>query len=146
MIPPCADKGEVHGGLIDLNEIPIHGDLRLSKRTLPSLPPDYVQVSDSLGYRRGALRQYRGPHNIHVLEYPDEWSFHRDHVDPRADPMGHLIEDAPEIVLSVAAALLAGAAEYAKTSSLSRGIAAGGVAAVLTWGFLSILEEAAKIG
>lgn len=57
-----------------------------------------------LGDPDGACRQYRCNPNIHMLEYPSEYKTHRDRVDPRKDPSGHLICDSPETL----AALIAG--------------------------------------
>jgi len=57
-----------------------------------------------LGDPDGAYRQYRCDPNIHMLEYPNEYKAHKDRVDPRKDPLGHLIHDSPETL----AALIAG--------------------------------------
>lgn len=51
-----------------------------------------------LGEPKGSLRQYRGIHGSHILEYEKEWILHRDKVDPRLDPIGHLVNDAPHII------------------------------------------------
>jgi hypothetical protein len=65
------------------------------------LGPEYRE--SDLGYSEGAIRQFRGPRNEHVLEYPDHYKGHRDHTDPHTDPLGHCIRDAPEISLSIVA-------------------------------------------
>jgi len=52
-----------------------------------------------LGEPKGSLRQYRGTHGSHVLEYEKEWILHRDKVDPRLDPIGHLVNDAPQVLV-----------------------------------------------
>jgi hypothetical protein len=52
-----------------------------------------------LGEPKGALKQFRGPHGIHILEYEKEWVLHRDRVDPRINPVGHLVKDAPHILV-----------------------------------------------
>ena len=45
-----------------------------------------------LGDKKGALKQYRKG-NLHIREYADKFTVHTDKVDPRTDPMGHLIHD-----------------------------------------------------
>ena len=49
-----------------------------------------------LGDKKGALKQYRKG-NLHIREYKDKFTVHTDKVDPRTDPMGHLIHDAQEV-------------------------------------------------
>jgi len=61
-----------------------------------------------LGYPKGALRQYR-KENLHIREYADKFLVHEDRVDPRADPLGHLIYDAPEVLAGIAGAILGAA-------------------------------------
>jgi hypothetical protein len=82
--------------------IPIHKDIMIPKRILPRLPAEFELTT--LGYpKEGAVAQYRGPDAIHVHEYRDHWSFHRDYGDPRTleGLLAHLLFDAPEIPLSV---------------------------------------------
>jgi hypothetical protein len=57
-----------------------------------------------LGARRGAIRQYRYK-NLHVREYRDHYSVHSDRIDPRLDPLGHLLVDAPEYLIPLAIAI-----------------------------------------
>ncbi len=56
-----------------------------------------------IGQKNGALRQYRYG-NLHIREYDDKYLVHVDKVDPRKDPIGHLVLDAPEVLLGVASA------------------------------------------
>ena len=58
-----------------------------------------------LGKRNGARRQYRYG-NLHIREYDDRFLVHTDRVDPRKDPMGHLVCDAPEVLAGLACAAL----------------------------------------
>lgn len=51
-----------------------------------------------LGSRKNAKKQYRYG-NLHIREYNDYYSLHMDSVDPREDPIGHLIKDAPEEII-----------------------------------------------
>ena len=51
-----------------------------------------------LGSRNNAKKQYRY-RNLHIREYNDYYSLHMDRADPRQDPIGHLIKDAPEEIV-----------------------------------------------
>ena len=62
-----------------------------------------------LGDKKGALKQYRNG-NLHIREYADKFTVHTDKVDPRTDPMGHLIHDAQEVLIGLAGAAISGAA------------------------------------
>jgi hypothetical protein len=61
----------------------------------------------SLGERRGAKKQYRYG-NLHIREYDDKYLLHFDSVDPRKDPLGHLVRDSPETLLGIASAIYFG--------------------------------------
>ena len=96
---------------MERSNIPIHEDIRISRRALPRLPSEFKITK--LGYaREGALAQYRGPNAIHVHEYPKYWLFHRDHGDPRTfrGVLAHLLFDAPEIPLSILTGSVSGIA------------------------------------
>jgi len=80
-----------------LKRLPFYIETKISKSVVSKLPECYQQTL--LGEPKGESRQYRGPHGSHVLEYEKDWVFHRDKVDPRFDPVGHLITDAPHIIL-----------------------------------------------
>ena len=43
-----------------------------------------------LGDKKGAIRQYRKG-NLHIREYELKFTVHSDRVDPRKDPLGHLL-------------------------------------------------------
>ena len=60
-----------------------------------------------LGQKNGAYKQYRYG-NLHIREYDDKFLVHTDKVDPRKDPIGHLIHDAPEVLIGLAFAVLGG--------------------------------------
>ncbi len=60
-----------------------------------------------LGQKNGAKNQYRYG-NLHIREYDDKYLIHMDKVDPRKDPLGHLIHDAPEILVGVASGIITG--------------------------------------
>jgi len=61
----------------------------------------------SLGQKNGAHKQYRYG-NLHIREYDDKFLVHTDKVDPRENPLGHLIHDAPEVLIGLAFSALGG--------------------------------------
>ena len=60
-----------------------------------------------LGQKNGADKQYRYG-NLHIREYPDKFLVHNDKVDPRKDPIGHLVYDAPEVLIGITCAIFGG--------------------------------------
>ena len=60
-----------------------------------------------LGQKNGAYKQYRYG-NLHIREYSDKFLVHTDRIDPRKDPLGHLVQDAPEILIGLACGLVTG--------------------------------------
>ena len=46
--------------------------------------------------------------NLHIREYGDKFLVHNDKIDPRKDPMGHLVYDAPEVLIGIACAIFGG--------------------------------------
>jgi len=60
-----------------------------------------------LGQKNGAYKQYRYGH-LHIREYDDKFLVHSDKIDPRKDPIGHLIHDAPEVLIGLAFAVFGG--------------------------------------
>ena len=60
-----------------------------------------------LGQKNGAHKQYRYG-NLHIREYDDKFLVHNDKIDPRKDPIGHLVYDAPEVLVGLACAIFGG--------------------------------------
>ena len=60
-----------------------------------------------LGQKNGADKQYRYG-NLHIREYGDKFLVHTDRIDPRKDPIGHLVYDAPEVLIGLACAVFGG--------------------------------------
>ena len=60
-----------------------------------------------LGQKNGAKKQYRYG-NLHIREYDDKFLVHNDKIDPRKDPIGHLVYDAPEVLVGLACAIFGG--------------------------------------
>ena len=89
----------------------------------------------SLGQKNGAKKQYRYG-NLHIREYDDKFLAHMDKVDPRINPMGHLVSDAPEILIGLASAVIGGGkvASYLKKNNKSSIVP--GVIASLVFGYL----------
>jgi hypothetical protein len=67
------------------------GSIIVPKSVRPII--DYKETS--LGNKKGAKRQFRYA-NLHIREYDDYYTVHRDKIDPRKDSLGHLSVDAPE--------------------------------------------------
>jgi hypothetical protein len=61
-----------------------------------------------LGQKNDANKQYRYG-NLHIREYDDKFLVHMDKIDPRKDPLAHLVLDAPEILVGIASAAIGGA-------------------------------------
>ena len=66
---------------------------------------DYDQTH--LGDKKGARRQFRSG-NLHIREYDNHYTVHRDKIDPRMDPLAHLLMDAPEYLTAVLSAVSVG--------------------------------------
>ncbi len=88
-----------------------------------------------LGQKNGATKQYRYG-NLHIREYEDKFLVHTDKVDPRKNVLGHLVSDAPEILIGLASAVIGGGkvASYMKKNNKSSVLP--GVIASLVFGYL----------
>lgn len=79
---------------------------------------EIAHPSRSLGFREAfgepdmQLRDFRktinGSECLHVQEYNTHYAVHKDKVDPGLSPIGHLISDAPEIPIAIAATIITG--------------------------------------
>lgn len=91
-----------------------------------------------LGQKNGAKKQYRYG-NLHIREYEDKFLVHVDKIDPRLDPLGHLIYDAPEVLVGLTCAIFGGSLigksifnkNKSKKSSISSGIISSLIAGYL---------------
>ncbi|MXX21388.1 MAG: hypothetical protein F4Y82_03620 [Cenarchaeum sp. SB0665_bin_23] len=107
-------------------------NIRLPKYTKEVFPEWFEETW--LGHLNGAQRQYRYG-RMHILEYEDYLDVHIDMVDPRSNPVGHVIRDAPEVIVGVACGALGGLYMGRKTyrhtnskmASVVLGLAVGGV-------------------
>ena len=60
-----------------------------------------------LGQKNGAQKQYRYG-NLHIREYDNKFLVHTDKIDPRVNPIGHLVYDAPEVLIGIACGIFTG--------------------------------------
>ena len=101
-------------------------------KELREFMPDKAELT-KLGQKNGANKQYRFG-NLHIREYDDRFLVHTDKVDPRRDPLGHLIHDAPEVLVGLACAAFGGpkvASSLFKNSKKNNSILSGLVASIL---------------
>ncbi len=81
-----------------------------------------------LGNEKGAKKQYRYG-KLHIREYDEKYLVHMDKIDPREDPIGHLIYDAPEYLIGLECAIygniLSNAVSFFKRDSKKDAIAKG---------------------
>ena len=77
-----------------------------------------------LGQKNGALKQYRYG-NLHIREYDDKFLIHNDKIDPRKDPLGHLVVDAPEVLVGLACAIFGGTQSTKKFQNKKSALASG---------------------
>ena len=69
-----------------------------------------------LGQKNGAEKQYRYG-NLHIREYNDKFLVHTDKIDPRVNPIGHLVYDAPEVLIGIACGIFTGVNTARKISN-----------------------------
>ena len=108
------------------------GSIIVPKSVRPTI--DYEVTH--LGNKKGARQQFRHK-NLHIRDYGDYYTIHIDNIDPRKDPLGHLLIDAPEFLIGIMSAVsigkLVGSAigkskrteDDKKETQLSNGITAG---------------------
>jgi len=101
-------------------------------KELREFMPDKAELT-KLGQKNGANKQYRFG-NLHIREYDDRFLVHTDKVDPRRDPLGHLIYDAPEVRIGLACDAFGGskvASSLFKNSNKNNSLLSGLVASIL---------------
>ena len=94
-------------------------EISISKEVLPSLE-EYGFAETLLGDAKGSVRQYRNSSGLHVREYHDKFVVHEDKVDPRVDPIGHLIRVSPETLFALGSAFHLSRAETGVSSKSRR--------------------------
>ena len=88
-----------------------------------------------LGQKNGANKQYRYG-NLHIREYDDKFLVHTDRIDPRKDPLGHLVHDAPEVLIGLACAIFGGT-QVAKKFQNKKSTISSGLISSLISGYLA---------
>jgi hypothetical protein len=89
----------------------------------------------SLGQKNGAKKQYRYG-NLHIREYEDKFLVHTDKVDPRKNSLGHLVSDAPEVLVGLASAVIGGDKVVSYMKKNNKSSVVPGVIASLVFGYL----------
>jgi len=94
------------------------GNIVVPKSVRPII--DYEETN--LGTPKGSIKQYRYG-NLHIREYETHYTVHSDKIDPRKDPVGHLLVDAPECLLGLTSAISIGqkAGSYVYKSKMIHG-------------------------
>jgi len=96
-----------------------------------------------LGESRGAIRQYRGPDNLHLREYNDGWKLHQDYGDPRT--LGgfiiHIFLDAPEVGIALLNATGVFKEVYEDTQSIWSAIGEAIKTGIITYLGVRLLKE-----
>ena len=80
-----------------------NGDIIVPKAVRPII--DYHETY--LGDKKRSKRQFRYG-NLHIREYDDVYTIHVDKIDPRKDPLAHLLLDAPEYLIGILSAVSVG--------------------------------------
>ncbi len=72
--------------------------LTVSKSVVDEVPDEFTRTRLA-AVREDAVASYRDGRrrdSVHVVEYPDRWELHIDRFNPRYEPVGHVLVDAPE--------------------------------------------------
>lgn len=132
------------------------GSIIVPKSVRPTIDYEVTHLGD----KKGARQQFRHK-NLHIRDYGDYYTVHIDNIDPRKDPLGHLIIDAPELLIGIMSAVsigkLIGPAvgkskrleADKKENQLSSGVAAGciiGSAAVTSYMATIFIKRIIKRG
>jgi len=94
------------------------GEVEVPKSVRPIML-DAAQATN-LGERNGAKKQHRYG-NLHIREYDDKYVVHIDKVDPRRDPLGHLLRDSPETLLGILSGIYFGKKVGSEVYSIRNG-------------------------
>jgi hypothetical protein len=116
-----------------------------------SVRPIITYEETFLGNKKGANKQFRYG-KLHIREYDDHFVIHMDNVDPREDPIGHLLIDAPEYLAATVAGLkaakkagiIACKQKRGGASVLSVACLAGTVAATSSYILTKVVKEVGR--
>jgi len=128
------------------NDTRPHKEIRIPKSKMLELPSEFKEIPDFLGHKKDAIRQYRGPNNIHIREYADHWKAHWDWGDPRTidGALVHIFADAPEIGLALIAATIAGKDRYDETQSVGESVIEALLTGLFTFGGVIVTKEVVR--
>ena len=125
-------------------------EIEIPKEVRHFMPEDAEETV--LGQKNGATKQYRYG-NLHIREYDDKYLVHMDKVDPRQDPLGHLIHDDPEILIGIASGMITGKKvassiyklqknmPLSKSTSILAGLVTSAIAGYASYSFAKKLKE-----
>jgi len=126
-------------------------EIEIPKEVRHFMPGDTEETV--LGQKNGATKQYRYG-NLHIREYYDKYLVHMDKVDPRQDPIGHLVHDAPEILVGIASGIIAGKKKIAlsiyklqkniplsKSTSILAGLVVSAITGYASYSLVKKLKE-----
>jgi hypothetical protein len=111
-------------------------EIEVPKELREFMPDDAEETK--LGAKNGANRQFRYG-KLHIREYDDKYLVHIDKIDPRENPLGHLLSDAPEVLVGLACAAYGGtkvATNVFKQSNSKKISAISGLLASAIFGYL----------
>jgi hypothetical protein len=111
-------------------------EIEIPKEVLHFMPEGAEETT--LGQKNGAKKQYRYG-RLHIREYDDKYLVHMDKVDPRENPLGHLISDAPEVLVGLVCAVFGGkkiAANVFQKNNSKATSATAGIISGLALGYL----------
>lgn len=124
-----------------LPDLELGQEVWISKDVMTHVPLGFEETW--MGEMKGALKQYRGPGNLHLLEFPNGWKLHSDYGDPR-NPEGfliHIFVDAPEVGVSLLYAIGEAFEKYRQTKSIADALLTFASKGVLAYLSLKILKE-----
>ncbi|MGB0856106.1 MAG: hypothetical protein ACPGQP_03695 [Nitrosopumilus sp.] len=84
-----------------------------------------------LGQKNGAQKQYRYG-NLHIREYDNKFLVHTDKIDPRKNPIGHLVQDAPEVLIGLASAIFGGSQVAKRISNKQTALTVGLISSIIS--------------
>jgi hypothetical protein len=96
--PPTVPVNDSLGEYVDWLRGSSLRRLNVSKAVSGEIPDGFSR-SRLASRPEGALASYRDRRrrdSVHIVEYPDRWEIHVDRFNPRYEPLGHVLVDAPE--------------------------------------------------
>lgn len=79
------------------------GNIIIPRSVRPIIDYDETHLGD----KKGSKRQFRFG-SLHIREYDNHYTVHSDKIDPRTNPLAHLLIDAPEYLIAVLSAISIG--------------------------------------